>query len=408
MHSKSVSAALTGSVMVILALNACGGAANAPASGLSSSAPAAASAPAVSSGSSVAKPSAAAPGASAATGAASAGASSGPPSTTASTANQPQITLKVGTQHVTTDAPLYIDMAKGFFKAQNLNVQFTNINGAEAISAVGTGQLDVSVGAIYSGLFNAISRGVDIRLVATKGSGALKDDPSKEPAAALVIRKQLIDSGAVKTVKDLKGKSIAIASLGATQEETLDYILNTAGLSVADVTLKTMPFPDTVPALANGSIDGAMELQPWISQGLDKGIFTVFATTTATAPGLQTNALTYGPTLTKNNREAGNRFMVAYTQGIRWYDDAVGPKHANWDDFVSIMVQNTSLKDKALYDKIGWTPMNPDCSLNVPSIQKNVDWYMAHGYVKDKPNLATAVDDSFCQNAVKVLGPYKA
>src|SRR5581483_12439123 len=80
------------------------------------------------------------------------------------------ITLKVGTQHVATDGPMYIAQEKGYFKDQGLNVQFTDVNGEEAISSVATGQLDISVGAIYAGLFNAIGRGLEIRLVATKGS----------------------------------------------------------------------------------------------------------------------------------------------------------------------------------------------------------------------------------------------
>jgi hypothetical protein len=38
----------------------------------------------------------------------------------------------------------------------------------------------------------------------------------------------------------------------------------------------------------------------------------------------------------------------------------------------------------------------------------NLNWYVNHGYVKTRPNMASAVDDSYCQAAVKRLGPYKA
>ena len=51
--------------------------------------------------------------------------------------------------------------------------------------------------------------------------------------------------------------------------------------------------------------------------------------------------------------------------------------------------------------------MNPDCSLSAASILNNVTWYAEHGYVKAKPDMAVAVDDSYCQAAVKQLGPYK-
>src|SRR5579862_3749598 len=89
------------------------------------------------------------------------------------------VTWKAGTQHVATDAPLYIAQEKGFFKAQGLNVEFTDVNNQEAIPAVSTGQLDSSVGAIYSSLFNAVARGVEIRAVATKGS--ITETPQDKP-----------------------------------------------------------------------------------------------------------------------------------------------------------------------------------------------------------------------------------
>jgi ABC-type nitrate/sulfonate/bicarbonate transport system substrate-binding protein len=328
-----------------------------------------------------------------------------PAATTPGSAAAGAITVKSGTQHVATDAPLYIAMEKGFFKEQGLNVQFEDVNGEEAISALAAGQLDTSVGAIYSGLFNAIGRGIDIRLVATKGS--ITEKPQDKPAAGLVLRKQLYDSGAVKDLKDLKGKKIAVAGRGATQEESLDNGLRTVGLTIDDIDVKTMPFPDTLPALANGRIDGAMELQPWITQGKANGILVFWKDMAEFSPGLQTNALTFGSSILKMGKDAGNRFIVAYTQGLRYYNDAVGPKHANWDEFVSIMVKNTSLKDRNLYDQVGWTYMSPNCSLNAPSVVQNQDWYMAHGYVKQAVDLKVAIDDSYCQSAVQQLGPYK-
>jgi NitT/TauT family transport system substrate-binding protein len=315
------------------------------------------------------------------------------------------VTWKAGTQHVATDAPLYIAQEKGFFKAQGINVQFTDVNNEEAIPAVATGQLDSSVGAIYSSLFNAIARGVNIRVVATKGS--ITERPQEKPSSGLVIRKPLFDSGAIKEAKDLKGRKIAVASRGATQEESLDNFMKQAGLTIDDIDVQTMTFPDTLPALANGSIDGAMELQPWITQGRASNILVFWKDTAEMTPGLQTNALTFGPSVPKMGQDAGVRFMTAYTQALRYYNDAVGPKHANWDEFVDIMIKNTSLKDKALYDQVGWTYMSPDCSVNIPSVGQNQDWYMAHGYVKQPVDLKTVVDDSYCQAAVKALGPYQ-
>ena len=51
--------------------------------------------------------------------------------------------------------------------------------------------------------------------------------------------------------------------------------------------------------------------------------------------------------------------------------------------------------------------MSPDCSLNAVSVVDNLDWYEAHGYVKQRPDMKVAIDDGYCQSALQQLGPYK-
>ena len=56
-------------------------------------------------------------------------------------------------------------------------------------------------------LINAIARDVPLRLIADKGS--LRQGFGYE---ALVVRKELFDSGAVTTIPDLRGRKIALNS----------------------------------------------------------------------------------------------------------------------------------------------------------------------------------------------------
>ena len=339
-----------------------------------------------------------------ATSAPASAAASAPASTApaASPGGQP-IKVKVATQHVATDAPLYIASEKGYFKEQGLDIQFNDVNGGtDTLPLVVSGQLDVAVGSISSGLYNAVARNMGVKLVSTKGASPLQPNLSK-PATAIVLSKQAATT--IKDYKDLKGKNVAISEHGNGLEIELDHILQRGGLTLNDVDIKTLTFPATLPALANGSIDASMELQPWITQGRAKNILTVWHDLAEFSPGNQANALVYGPTMQQLG-DAGNRFMVAYTKAMRYYTDATGPKHANWEEFVQIMTKNTSLKDPALYDQVGWNYMNPNCSLNVASMNDSLDWYAAHGYVKTKPDLKAAVDDSYCQYALKQLGQY--
>ena len=86
-------------------------------------------------------------------------------------AGQEPVTLKVMTQHVVTDVALYIAQERGYFKEQDLNIQFQDIsNGSDAVPFVSTGKLDVAVGSPGAGLFNAMARGINVKLVADKGA----------------------------------------------------------------------------------------------------------------------------------------------------------------------------------------------------------------------------------------------
>ena len=75
---------------------------------------------------------------------------------------------------------------------------------AQQIAPLSSGSIDVACGAISAGLYNAISRDIPMKVVADKGRNA--------PGYAynsILVRKDLIDSGAVKTLADMKGRTLA-------------------------------------------------------------------------------------------------------------------------------------------------------------------------------------------------------
>src|SRR5580658_11146158 len=150
------------------------------------------------------------------------------------TAAQAPITVRlgVGTDSITM-TPFYLAEKMGYFKAEGLDVQFVPLpSAALMIAPLGAGQLDVGGGAITAGLYNAVGRGINLRIVADLGS-----DPPGYGFQTLVVRKSLITSGAYKSVKDLKGKRIAITAKGISTSALVAALLKTAGLTMNDVTM---------------------------------------------------------------------------------------------------------------------------------------------------------------------------
>ena len=321
---------------------------------------------------------------------------------------QSPIAVKVATQRLASDAALYVAQERGYFAEQGLAVELEEIvTGQGSIPPLAAGQLDVGVGSVSAGLFNAIARGIDIKLVATKGSVG-PDAQSPFPGTqALVLAADLAASGAVQDLRDLRGRPVALPERGAGLEAMLDKALQPLGLSTAELDAKLMPYPDMLAALANRSVDAAMELEPFTTQGAGRGILVRWKSGADLYPGQQAAAVVYGPTMGRLGRDAGNRLMLAYTRGLRDYHDAIGPRRVNREEMIGILIRNTPLKDRALYDQIAWTYLNPDCYLNVDAMAWDLDWYATQGYVTQKPDLVQSVDHSYCDHALQQLGRYQ-
>ena len=154
---------------------------------------------------------------------------------------------------------------QGYFKdalaADGAKLQVQNFDsGSDTIDALLSGSLD----ATYIGPSPAItayaqSHG-DVRIV----SGATQG------GAALVV------NDSIKTVADLKGKTIATPSAGNTQDIALKYFLKQNGFQetpdgAGDVTVVNQDNSTTVQTFGTGDIDGAWVPEPYATQLVQAG-----------------------------------------------------------------------------------------------------------------------------------------
>src|SRR5262249_46750216 len=77
--------------------------------------------------------------------------------------------LAVGTIGASSDSPFFIADKRGYFKDEGLAVKFIRFDSAaKAMAPLGTGELAVASGATSAALYNAVKRGVPLRIVADK------------------------------------------------------------------------------------------------------------------------------------------------------------------------------------------------------------------------------------------------
>ena len=315
-------------------------------------------------------------------------------------------TVRVGIVGASSDAPFFIADAKGYFSAEGLSLELTSFDsGAKMVAPLGTGDLDAGGGAVSVGLYNAVKRGVGLKIVADKvhyGPGY--------GFASLLVRTSLVDTGKFKHYGDLKGLRVAISGVGigdesaqrSAQARRPEMWRCDAGLHGLCAT----PAP-----LANGALDASITNEPTSTFIQRQGSAIRFAGNDEFYPNQQTAVLLYGDPFIKNRRPVALKFMRAYLRAVRFYNDALadgrlaGP---NGPEVVSILTKYSALKDADLYRVITPPAIDPNGVVNVESLIKDWHFFKDTGQLDGKVAPADIVDTSFATEAVAALGPYVA
>jgi ABC-type nitrate/sulfonate/bicarbonate transport system substrate-binding protein len=322
------------------------------------------------------------------------------PAAPAAPATPAPATVKVGVTPLLTVSGLYVALERGYFAEQGLDVVMENIaNPASMVPSLATGQIDVGNGALSAGLWNAIARGADIRLVALQS--AIRPGI---PGAAYVVRRQELESGVFADFSSLRGKRVSINGLGNFTHIVLAKAAERGGLTLADVELVDMGQPDAVLALANGSIDVAQLSEPIRSGAVAQGFAAVWKDFAEIYPNQQATAWVYSPQFASERPEVGRRTMVALLRGIRDVYDAFN-RDIDRDQVIDIVARYLAVRDRGPYltMRLG---VDPNGEFDVELLQSDVDWYVANGFSPQRVDVARTIDRSFVDYALQQLGRY--
>ena len=315
-------------------------------------------------------------------------------------------TVSVGITHTTADIPFYLAEKLGYFREAGLTVTFVPFDGApKMIAPLGVGQLDVGSGAPSAGLYNGVARGINLRMVADKGS------PRRGYGySPLMVRKSLVTGGQYHGVKDLKGLKIGEIAPGGASSATLAKLLATAGLNYGDVQHVFLGFPDHVAAMANGSIDASLANEPYPTIMERQGSAVRIMGNDKWYPDQQIAVLIYGNSLLNERREVGMKFMRAWIRAVRYYNEALANGHVsskNANVVLDAFVEFTDIKDRSLYTSMIASSVNPDGKLNVQSLPDDLEFFKSQGLITTPVAVSAAIDGEFQAATVRSIGPYR-
>ncbi len=226
--------------------------------------------------------------------------------------------------------------------------------------------------------------------------------------AALLVRQELVDSGQYQGLRDLQGLTIAVSAIGTTSQFYVERALARSGLTVDDVNMVAMPFPDMLTALGNKAVDAAWSVEPFVAVAGSRGIAKAVVWSGEVYPNALGAVMVISPLFAAEQPEAARRYFIAYLRGVRDYYRAFVSNEdpAGREEFYRVLMKHTAVKDPSLYPLMGWPAVDPNGGLDERVLDEMQDYLLRRGTVREKLDVSHVVDHSYADYAVERLGRY--
>lgn len=295
-------------------------------------------------------------------------------------------------------APLYVAIERGYFAQQGLEVELVSTpGGVSSFVVLASGRAEVVVGGLGAALFNAVARGLDFKVV---GPVHMEKPPVSTP---LVVSKKAYDSGQIRTVRDLRGKRVSVNVLGSATEFWLNAALLKGGLSMEDVQVVAVNFPEVPAALDNGAIAAGLLGEPLATLAEDRG--QVVRLSDDFINGVQVTALYYSGEFMRTQPKAAIGFMAAWLRASR---DLYGQGYKR-DDVAAIVEKYTGVP--AAVVKRAAAPFHePNGKMNFNDFKRLQEFFKKRGALTYEKALEPSqyIVTTYVTEAMKIVGPFSA
>lgn len=306
--------------------------------------------------------------------------------------------VTIGVVPVLPSASVFVALDKGYFRDAGFDVKIVTVDSAnELVPFLASGRMQVVEGGIAVGYFNAVAQGQPITLALNANSTPLY--------ANLMVRPDLKDK--IRKVTDLKGRKIAIVNLASIQTYIVAKVLDSAGMSVKDIDLVAIPFPQMGAAFANNAIDAALPVPPFVDAFAAKGLAVRWLDPDTVVRPTPFDAVAYmvNTDWASQHRPAADRLFLALARAGRDYCQAYhhGPNRAA---VIETLVKHKVMADRALLERMPWQSRDPDGRVNVAGLLDVQNWFLKLGLIHTKMPADRLIDTHYAEDAAKALGPF--
>jgi ABC-type nitrate/sulfonate/bicarbonate transport system substrate-binding protein len=221
-------------------------------------------------------------------------------------------------------APMFAGADLGIYRQNGVDLSIEAFTAtSDVMTLVASGRLQFGQVTMGAAALNAFNRGLDLVTTAAGSVGILH----------VLVRKDLWDSGAIRSPRDLRGARFALNGRGTVIEYSMAKLLEKGGLTNNDVDVPILAWPDQIPALGNGAIDVGFVGEPLGALAVSRGVAVIMEEKEPGqgdpwyAPGLMGGLIMMNRQWAEANPAAARGVVKSYLQtarriqGTKIYDD---------------------------------------------------------------------------------------
>ncbi|MEG4066225.1 ABC transporter substrate-binding protein [Microcoleus sp. Pol11C2] len=275
--------------------------------------------------------------------------------------------------------PVIIAQEKGFFKAQGIDVELSNVDYSMQQADFSAGKYD-GIGLPLGNLIILSATNPDIQAVMVVD----------ESTGADVV----VAESDIKTILNLKGKKLG-ANLGGFSEVFVTEMLKTSKLTSDDVRLVKVDALEVPDRLQNKAIQAGHTWEPYLSESLKLGAHILF--TSKQTPGLILDLVAFRGEVIRDRPEDIRAFVRGWLQALSYWETNIPEGNEIASKALNIPSNTISFEGIDLTDFPENQNFFQSDSPNYiyKNAKKYADFFIRAGNVTRLPNLETLFNSSF-------------
>jgi NitT/TauT family transport system substrate-binding protein len=203
-------------------------------------------------------------------------------------------------------AGLYLALDRGYFAAENLEIELTSMSGgATILPAVASGSLDIGFSNVLSAIL-ARAGGFDVTIIAH-----VENEDAASRTHRLIVRRD----APIQSARDLEGKTIAVNTYNNIEHLMTQKWLERNGLDPTHVRFVELAFPEMPPALVQKQVDVLVTSEPYGTIALTQGGRTLAEPYVEIVPETAVASFVTTERWARAHPDLVRRFVRAYARG---------------------------------------------------------------------------------------------